>query len=53
MALVWKIMDGRRHAVTNGTALCGVRSVEMVGFATPCKECLEQVLIAAKTAFPE
>jgi|688.fasta_scaffold2079749_2 hypothetical protein len=53
MSLVWKKMIGRRHAVVNGTAICGVRSIEEVGEALPCETCLDAVNKASKSAFAD
>lgn len=53
MSLVWKVMIGRRHAVFQGTALCGVRSIEETGEALPCEACLDAVNRASKNAFLE
>lgn len=46
-------MIGRRHAVVNGTAICGVRSIEEAGDGLPCEACLDAVNKASKTAFAE
>ncbi len=53
MSLVWKKMNGKKHAVTNGVAICGERSIEQAGEALPCEECLGAVNKAAKTAFAD
>ena len=53
MSLIWKKMNGKRHAVTNGVAICGEKSIEESGEGLPCQECLEAVNLASKTAFSE